>query len=541
MNDLAKAALVGTAKQPHVPWTDGDPIDESIQGLTACSDESRLLLRAGSRAIYERAGQIPPRIEAVAPAPDESVPQASRRLVTLIRNAFASDSTELFPEFVRLLQAGGLSLPHELLPLALDLTDPKLRECAIPVLGPRGLWLSQFRDQWSWARTGVGDLGTEDLEALREQWDEGRVGQRSDALRRVRKADPARAREWLSDGFKKEKADHRRRFVEQFEVGLSVDDESFLESTLSDRSEGVRFAASLLLAKIPDSALSKRMCERAEEMIQASEQGVLRKRLILRCEPPETFDSAWGQDGISKKVPRGRGKRAFWAESLVAAVPLRFWTETFQAEPEVLIRAIQEDHFASDVLVGWTQAAIAFQKTDPTSANWLSPLWDHWAGFVAGKTPEAAADAYELMWGLAPLMPAEKIERGILTLLNNQPDPTSLPMERFLDSLPAPWSTTFSRAYLKLTRQLFKSRGDNAVYRWSNTLLTAGKCIPRECFTEALADWVLKDDRSRGWRANSLERQVDLFCDWIRTRASFYAELDDFTQSTPPSANRSSH
>ena len=63
----------------------------------------------------------------------------------------------------------------------------------------------------------------------RQSGKRGRRGQRVEILRRLRKVDPAQAREWVAAVWKREKVDARVAFLETFEVGLGAEDEDLLE------------------------------------------------------------------------------------------------------------------------------------------------------------------------------------------------------------------------------------------------------------------------------------------------------------------------
>src|SRR5262249_34685965 len=150
---------------------------------------------------------------------------------------------------------------------ALNTTGKEMRAALFPLLGERGRWLSQFSDSWKWVNNYlVADEGglPADAETI---WQEGTPGQRVEILRRLRAVDPGKAREWLDDVWKQEKADVRGDFINALEIGLNADDEPFLEKALDDRASGVRETAALLLARLPASAFSERMRQRGQSLL----------------------------------------------------------------------------------------------------------------------------------------------------------------------------------------------------------------------------------------------------------------------------------
>lgn len=515
MDQSIKAALIGTANCGEVVIDPEHPV-ANLANLVDVDDESKLLLFLGARSTFDRAGQKPFKMERMLTAPPEAKGASSGKVVALIRNALVSDSHDLLKEFANLLVASGLSFPHELLPDLLALKNPVLQQQIQTALGERGKWLASFHPEWKWAIGQEVELSTSSLNELKQRWEFGKIQERTDALAYVRRTTPAEAREWLASDFNKEKPAHRLRFLEVLLDGLSGDDTDFLEQVVEDRSEPVKQLAARFLAYLPRTELAQRMEARATELIRQGGESLI-------CDPPENLPKDWAQDGIPKQVPSGRGKRAFWAESLISLIRPAFWTEHLEISPSDLIRQILDDNFATVVVRGWTNAVLAFRNLDVTAEEWLEPLWKDWSDYVTGRPPQAAGEAYAMMQQLIPNLPATLVERTISKLLTNLPDPTEFPMEDFLNVMQTPWSAKFGAEYLKMTRLILQSRSDNAAYRWAGTLLIAAKSLPVECFAAAFQPWVIKD--ANAFRVSGVERQVNQFVELLKLRQSFYAEL----------------
>src|SRR5579872_2834190 len=384
MDELTKIALVGTSKAGASAAIDSRHPTDALLGGEVGSAEESLLLRAGVRAVYRQAGRVADLSPAaIAPSPPDSKSRGSARLAGLLENAFTTDSTDLLCEILRQMAGGDVLLPCEVLPIALNATDSEVREHLLPLLGERGRWLSDFHPDWSWARHGAATLGEKGREELTRAWEEGTIRERCRVLTTLRRSDANEARQWLEPVLPKEKAEHRARLVGVLETGLSDADQAFLETQLDDRSQQVKEIAGKLLSQLPQSELARRMRERAEAMLSGETKGVLRKRLKLVCEPPEEIDQSWERDGVSAKPPAGVGKGAFWAESVMSCVPPSHWTRKFDAEPDALIDATEDDPFETALLQGWTTAAARFVARDPDSRAWIAPLWKHWAGRAA--------------------------------------------------------------------------------------------------------------------------------------------------------------
>jgi hypothetical protein len=199
-----------------------------------------------------------------------------------------------------------------------------------------------------------------------------------------RKTHPDVARAWVEEGWKQEKADRRSQIIAALEVGLSVDDEEFLDTALKDKSQVVRAEAASLLAQLPGSAFAKRIRERAAAwMSYIAPAGGAWSRLKsaltrpsigkLRVELPKKWDPAWAADGIREKPPGGIGKRAYWFAQALALVPPTYWEEQFGAKPTIIIKAARETDFGREIVDALTAAAVLHD-----ARGWLVPLLFDW-------------------------------------------------------------------------------------------------------------------------------------------------------------------
>ena len=527
MDSLVTMALVGTAKSAGTVALEGDhPADALFRDAQPNDREQHVLILAGTRAVCERCGQLPRTdISEIPPAAHDKPSNISPKLLGILQNALATNERVLLCEFLRELKSVSALLPPELLPQALGVGDATVRECLLPVLGERGRWLSRLRSEWRWVQEGIAALSPENRSALKSAWEEGTAGERRRALEMLRRSDPGEARDWLQAVVDNEKADQRAALLETFEHGLSLADEPFLEERLNDRSEHVRLAAAKHLAKLPGSALSQRMAVRAEAMLSSERTGIIRRKTKLTCSPPEEIDNAWERDGIAKKPPTGRGKRAFWAELLLALVPPGHWSRKFALDPTALIEAVHEDTFEDAVIDGWTQAAADFATADADSAAWLLPLTTHWLEKAQRTTGKVRTEAIQKIAMLLPSLSATNAEKIALELLadeRGEEDPEGL---RLLASLPRYWSAEFGSQFLRLARNVLYKFDDNRAWQWMNALGSAGRALPRETFAAALEPWDIKEAAPSGGRSSAIQREIDNFAETIRTRQSFFAEI----------------
>jgi hypothetical protein len=522
MDALTQLALTGTKHGGATPAPDDHPAD-ALFARGQGDAEGDLLLRAGSRAVVHQAGYVPRSdIAGVPAAPPDVQPCGAKRLAGLLQNALTTDAKELLGEFLRQMSAHGRLMPHELLPQALNVSDVELRERLLPVLGERGRWLASLNPEWSWVSSGVATLSGDDRDAVRREWVDGKIRERCRALGVLRMSDAAEGRTLLEATFKQEKPDHRAEFVTVLATGLGPEDESFLESCLDDRSSQVREAAAALLARLPQSGLAGRMLARADGMLAMVIEGKIFKKKKLTCNPPEEIDKTWERDGIAAKAPGGRGKRAYWAECVLSAVPPAHWVRKFGAEPAALITAIEDDTFDVAVLTAWTRSAVSFAGGE--SDAWLRPLWERWAGRAERLSGKPAEESFAQLQTLLPAMPRGDAERGVLQLLETGEGEGSEPLA-LLARLPRPWSPEFARKYLSLARRVIQRSTDNAAYQWASSLFTAGKAIPRDVFGEALSPWDVKATEPSTWHIQAIERETVRFTELVQTRRAFYEDV----------------
>jgi hypothetical protein len=528
IDELTRIAVVGTSRASGIaPLDEEHPADSLLMGLTSSDTESAFLLRAGVQAVFAAAGRMAePNVTAVDIAPAETMRTPGVRLLGILQNAMASDSKDLFGEMLRQMAAGNLHLPHELLPEALSVSDSILREQIIPVLGERGRWLSRFNPQWSWVHDGIETLTATDRERLQQIWDEGAIAERCRVLATWRQSDPANARDELAKTIAQESADHRGRLIGELETGLTPADEEFLEKCLDDRSSGVRQIAAELLSRLSESALSLRMRDRANTMLTAAKTGIIFKTLKVTCSPPESIDKTWERDGISQKPPGGLGKRAFWAESVLRAVPPGHWVRHLGAEPAALIEAVREDTFGQSVLLGWSRACVRFATTDPASGQWVKPLWDYWDDVGSRAKGMARIAVIEEMKPLVSVMSGSDAEQNVLELLRKNQKTGDAEAIALLERVPRPWSTVFSERTLQLTRTVIQKSSDNFAYQWLSSLHLIAKAIPPEIFAAALVPWDLTAHQTNtSWALSSVEREIERFQETIRLRQSFHQEV----------------
>lgn len=497
IDQLARLALTGTARQPSAAIRTDPAIDALLDPLADESAERRLLLAAGAAAVYRSAGQpLASASAAAATAAAETRPSCSPKVAQLLVDFVGTKQVELTAEAAQLLDQAGQRVPHDILPALLAAADATLRKALRPVLGERGRWLAPFNPDWLWAANKTEDLPAS-LSDLETVWNEGTQAARVAVLTRLHQAQPQHARDWLSQVWPKEKAEPRAELLGAFGPSLTPEDEPFIENILDDRSMAVRAQAARLLARIPGSRLSQRMIARADAMLayEAPKAGMLSKLKTLAgsgggklsVEPPQEIDAAWERDGIPAKAPQGIGKRAYWLHLVLSLVPLPHWQQRFGAAPEALLSAARTTEWWETIIAAWTEAAQTFAAPD-----WRAALWTMWLDLLVDQDLKAGMQRQALAAGLPAMlaaMPRSEAESSIVALLRSSAPIGNVIFVDCLRSLPKPWSSDVGRRCLARLRQEAPAPPTAPRQAAAAVIPIAARAIPRECFAEALAPW----------------------------------------------------
>lgn len=518
MPDIVKTALVGTGQQNQPDSKTGTAVDNLLSNLATDSPERQLLLAAGSFAVYQQARQIAKIIEELPePAPAEQLRPCSSKAAALLHDMFLGKHKDLLSEAFQFMQQTGTHLPYELLPIALNLSDTQLRTLFYPILGERGKWLSQFHPEWHWVRQFL-PLSGETLPAHAESlWQDGSLEQRCAILRHQRAINPAQARSWLEEVWKKEKAEARSALLSTFKAGLSDADEPFLEKALDDRSSTVRLIACELLMCLPDSAYLERMLSRADQILSLDQGKIVAKA-------PAKYDKSWTRDGIFEKPESKLGERAWWMLQILSRVPPQHWEERLQNTPEALIKQLEkiDDHWANTVIEGWTRAAIFYR-----AASWLQPLWRWWHRHPVQPNIHGVTTG-DMRAELLACMSSEEAEQVMLPVIH---DLTSERDNRssLISNLPQPWSEAFSKEYLSKLRHYlasasFVKKNYYPYYdSWYQSLEVAARALAPSSLSLALEPWNLPEDNS--WEIRAWHEQIATFTEAVRIRKQFIEEM----------------
>jgi hypothetical protein len=523
-DDLVAAATVGLGhSQLQVTGLSGP-----AAGHTAVLDKddpaAALLDAAALMTVACRAGLSAVRPGDSEAAPADSAPELPGRAVALLTRALGSDRP-LLADLLELLASHGYRAPAPLLPALLDaaVRDRTLRAPVAGVLGARGRWLARHRSGWR----QVADLGmpgaTPQTNADDPQaWLTGHREQRQGYLAGLRDRDPAAARGLLAAGWASETGEDRAGLLPILAQGLSDSDEDFLEQALDDRAESVRVAARRLLAKLPDSAFSRRAASRAAPLLTLKQRG---KRRWLVANPPGAADEAAVRDGIRALPPR-HSLAGSWTPTqvaawlltqLIAAAPVTVWTTQFGLEARQIVALPFPEGLGAQVHSGWRIAAVS-----QGGGDWAQALL--WAGrprLASDWPPVPGPDDREL----AALLPPGAWMARIAVMLSDPSSAAGGIAE--IAGLPKPWSGVLADAVIALLRSSIAAAGRPPVapmFQWPEQLASAaGRGLPvtgRTDYAAALAQLASAASCPSSW-AGALRRAADT----IALRRAFTEEI----------------
>lgn len=345
---LAGIALLGT-RRAELPTSGAEtPLGKLFSEFKGDA-ESKLLQMAGTLALREAVGKVPPRLSSVAPTSfEESCRRPSQEAAGLLGMLLDGRSSDLLPEFLALLAATGARVPEEQLPPLLE-RGAKLvlqRPLILEVIGETGRWLAAQNPNWRYASAEA-----ETWEGALQDWKSSTMSTRQGILHQTRWRDPAMGRALLESSWKSETLATTVWMINAIATNLSTEDEPFLELALDDRNATVRRKAADLLACLPQSRLCERMTERAETLL-LWEEGRLEVHF------PETITPEMVRDGVTLRKWKDESKvRSAQLVDMVSAVPLGYWEEKFSESPEAIIRAAQASRWPAALLKGFSLAA----------------------------------------------------------------------------------------------------------------------------------------------------------------------------------------
>jgi uncharacterized protein DUF5691 len=495
--EITNTALIGCERKPLSLSGAADKVGGLLSQLDQNDREGALLGAAALASLYERAGILP--LKDMLPLPEacdlEDAPRCGERAAIRLAMMLRGEYIELLPEWLAKAAAGGRRAPEEVLPTLLELgrTREDFGEAIPQVLGARGRWLSAQNPDWDYAAPRLDE----------SLWEMGNSVQRRAVLAGLRMRDAARARELLAATWAQESPKDRADFLTALENGLSIEDESFLESALDDRRKEVRSAAGRLLASLPESALRRRMFERARPLLTFKLNRLKRKTIEVTL--PEACDKSMQRDGLEPKpYSQGIGERAWWLRQMLELIPPKVWSQESGWTVGELIEAAKRCEWKTVLLDGWSQAARLCRDVE-------------WADALFTETFERAEAA-----SLFLFLSQERQESFTIDLLRKSPSLGSgKPARNYVAYCLRPWGAKLSRAVVDslLYHATLKTDRFEEGWTWPAFLNTIGCRLNPALIPDAVKR--LTEAAKPPERPPALER----FLDFIQFRHEMLKEL----------------
>jgi hypothetical protein len=457
---MVSSALMGTERRAFSP-----PADYGVQQP---DPDAALLDMAAILTLQRRAGWQPPTYHGALPVecePDQ-LPRCSPRAVNRLAMIMNDTHRDLLPEWLEAAGQNGWRVPEEFLPalLAQGRREVAWRASIIQAIGRRGRWLAGQNPEWAYA------AGGDDVD-----WEEASHAARFVYLFNLRKADPAHGRVLLEGSWENEPARYRAELLACLEIGLSMEDEPFLEAALDDRSQWVRDKAADLLAHLPDSRLVARVQERVGSCVRFDGQE-------FELDLPAELDEAMQRDGVTDKLPSSLwslGKRAWWLTGMIQAVPPVFWSERFKADPADLVQAAGECEWKDVLHEGW----IAALQRHPDLG---------WAVALLAEYPTRT----DMLTGLPP----KQREQCVMAVFQTGSVAAGLPLLQLIAACQHPWSVPFAEFVLGQLSHCAQS-DERSNHKAARLIKTFGHYIPPHMVGEVRARLLAPEEsKESDWR-----------------------------------------
>ena len=292
----------------------------------------------------------------------ESENVCSQNAADNLREILNNNFNEMLTEWCLIASSNDIVVPPECLPdifeSAMKLPE-KQRYVIQRVIGKRGQWLSLQNNRWK------------DVFLIKElndeQWLTGNREERLALLKHLRVIDPAKARGLLEQTWPEETPDDRVVFLECMKVGVTLDDEDFLEQSLDDKRKPVRTASADLLARISGSKLCQRMIARINEMIiyHPAQKGLLKKKKAeIEVTLPDIKDKEMLRDGADPVRAGKMGKKAVALANIIGMTPLSFWEQYESDIKSLIITCCISSEFSTSFALGFSMATVRQQNKD---------------------------------------------------------------------------------------------------------------------------------------------------------------------------------
>jgi Family of unknown function (DUF5691) len=474
--EIANTALVGTERKKFSPSALDGELGATFTKLDSSNPEKVLQQAAGILAVYNLAGKLPPSTAGALPEPCDldDLPLISLKSSWHLDRLMIGKNQDLLEEWLLKVAKLNKRVPASHLILLLDYgrQNTAKRELVMPVLGKRGLWLAKQNQTWNYA-TGYEEV---------IDWETAGRAERLVYLARLRKKEPAQARELLQTAWKQEKAADRAALLKTFEMNLSLDDEPFLETALDDRSSEVNKVAADLLADLPESSLCQRMLERLIPSVIFRVDDTLDLNLNRMTELEKNKEYLRDKIEFSEYIfynYSGRRKISDKEQTfikLLSCVKPSKWSDLIRRPPEKLLMAALNGDYFQPLMFGWIKATLRFKDVE-----WARAILNFRYG--EGKSAKFQLEDHENQ--LIFCLPKEEQETFIAKILETETKNFSR-IHEIVEEIASGWSLDFSRQILSFVIEKILAGSSQPVYLLSGILESLIAKMPFEFCDEII-------------------------------------------------------
>jgi hypothetical protein len=484
--NILGVAAVGTERQGLTLSPPDSLLGRALKGLEVSDREGALLGAVALASLHRQAGlgaaadslPLPEACEA------DQLPRCSASSAHYLSQMFGGRFKDTLPEWLTALRTAGRRVSEEHLPALLDRASKEraLRPLVVEVMGRRGRWLAAQNPAWGWASADLGP-GT---------WETGETEERLALLRSLRATDPRGARELLMSTWKSEYAKDREAFLQTFIVGLSDDDEPFLQEAMpymfgGDRSVSVWLTAGELLLHLPSSRLARRVVEQVSPLL--SYQEAAQGGPLIEVNMPDDI-KAWTFQNRLHIVAwhpvtndLNLGEKGKWLLDAVSWVPPALWCRQWSKSPAEVLDAALNGEWGEALARGFIEAAGRYGD-----AEWVEAV-------VVEERVRPALSQYvrHVVARLVSKIPAERLDAIIIKDLagGKREYPLDEAAVHLLLELSKEWSDELSRAVVAAIINKLKKIGETRALLWhlSNALRQFASRVSHELADELSADW----------------------------------------------------
>lgn len=253
----------------------------------------------------------------------------------------------------------------------------------------------------------------------------------------LRRSDPATALRIVQSAWDIADAKARNTYLQPLGIGISLDDEPFLESVLDDRAKHVRLLAAALLNTLEGSRLVQRFTDQAVNCVDY----MIHKRTNtpdkLYITLPTAYTPAMKRDGIFEKPYNTTSNLpAYWLFQMLKHIPPSTWTKRWNKTVKQIVEAsFNTPDYVDNLIIAWVDATITYKN-----AEWAEALMVHDLEDIYPVTPHY----------LIEIVHPDRREQIIENALSQYPNTlqTRAVPVHMLRSIDAPWSAHFSKFVL---------------------------------------------------------------------------------------------